>query len=191
MQTEPQSPVADTKRSRALSLDRVRRSPYLPWGLAGVAIGLAILFFFLWRGEANQEARRGEVALAATDFLRALTNFSGETIDRDVGEIEAFAVGDFAQQVRTFFNPRAKQALTRARALSTGQVQRVYVQSVSGESASVFGVVSESVTNRATRTARREVLRIEIDMIETKTGWKVNRVNILQSPGAPGSFGGP
>ena len=191
MQTEPQSPVADTKRSRALSLGAVRRSPYLPWGVAGVAIGLAILFFFLWRGEANEEGRRNEVAVAATDFLRALTNFSGETIDRDVAELEAFAVGDFAQQVRTFFNPRAKQALMRARARSTGHVQRVYVQSVSGESASVFGVVNETVTNRATRTARREVLRIEIDMIETKTGWKVNRVNILQSPGPGGALGGP
>ncbi len=191
MQTEPTTEVKETKRFGGLSVRRMGRSPYLPWVVAGVAIGLAILFLFLWRGEANEEARRDEVALAATDFLRALTNFSGETIDQDVAEIESFAVGDFAEQVRTFFNPRAKQALARARARSVGRVQRLYVQSVSDDTASVFGVVNETVTNRVQRTPRQEILRIEIDMIETTGGWKVNRVNILQSPGAGGQLGGP
>jgi Mce-associated membrane protein len=179
-----------TSRLRTLSLGRIGRSPYLSWVIAGVAIGLAILFFLLWRGEAGEEGRRDEVAVAATDFLVALTNFSGETIDQDVAEIEAFAVGDFAEEVRTFFNRQAKQALTQARARSVGRVQRVYVQSVSGDSASVFGVLNETVTNRAQQTPRQEVLRIEIDMIETTGGWKVNRVNILQSPGGAG-LGGP
>ncbi|HEX2069730.1 MAG TPA: hypothetical protein VHH54_05955 [Actinomycetota bacterium] len=147
---------------------------------------MAILFFFLWRGEAGEEGRRDEVAVAATGFLKALTDFSGETIEQDVAEIEAFAVGDFAEQVRTFFNPQAREALKRARARSVGRVQRVYVQSVGEDTASVFGVVNETVTNRAQRTPRQEVLRIEIDMIETTGGWKVNRVNILQSPGGTG-----
>ncbi len=186
MQTESSAPVTDAKRSRRFSLREVGRSPYLPWVVAGVAIGLAILFFFLWRGEAGEEGRRDEVAVAATGFLKALTDFSGETIEQDVVEIEAFAVGDFAEQVRTFFNPQAKEALQRARARSVGRVQRVYVQSVSEDTASVFGVVNETVTNRAQRTPRQEVLRIEIDMIETTGGWKVNRVNILQSPGGAG-----
>ncbi len=192
MQTEPTAPVKERKRLQGFSLFRSRpwRSRYFPWVIAGVAIGLAILFFFLWRGEAGEEGRRDEVAVAATQFLTALTNFSGETIEQDVAEIEAFAVGDFAEQVRTFFNPRAKEALARARARSVGRVQRVYVQSVGDDSASVFGVVNETVTNRAQRTPRQEVLRIEIDMIETTDGWKVNRVNILQSPGAGGQLGG-
>ena len=191
METKPDAPVTKVKRFRALSFDRIARFQYLPWIVAGVAIGLAILFFILWRGEAGEEGKEREVAAAATDFLTALTNFSGQTIDQDVAEIESFAVGDFAEQVRTFFNPQAKRALARARARSVGRVQRLYVQSVSGESASVFGVVSETITNAATGPApRREVLRIEIDMIETSGGWKVNRVNILQQPGAPGSLGG-
>jgi hypothetical protein len=57
---------------------------------------------------------------------------------------------------------------------------------VGEDTASVFGVVNETVTNRAQQTPRQEVLRIEIDMIETTGGWKVNRVNILQSPGGAG-----
>ncbi len=190
MQTEPSTQVNKPKRLRGVSIGALGRWQYLPWVIAGVGIGLAILFFALWRGEANEEARRNEVGVAATGFLVALTNYSGETIDQDVSEIQAFAVGDFAEQVQTFFNPRAKQALARAQARSIGRVQRLYVQSVSGDSASVFGVVNETVTNRVQRTPRQEVLRIEIDMIETTGGWKVNRVNILQSPGA-GALGGP
>jgi hypothetical protein len=59
----------------------------------------------------------------------------------------------------------------------------VFVESLSGGSATVFGVVDEAVSNAAQPAARTELIRIDIEMIETTQGWKVNRVDILQSPG--------
>ena len=171
-------------------LGRVTSWPYLPWVVAGVAVGLAILFGILWQRAEGRDRRRAEVASTATQFLTALTNFDGRTIDRDAAEISGFAVGDFAEQVQTFFNDRARQALRKAKARSVGRVQKVFVESVNGQAASVFGVVGETVTNTGTTAPRQDTLRIEMDMIETKDGWKVNRVNILQSPNQ-GPLGGP
>ncbi len=191
MKTEEQPTSSETSPRRGFSLRTAARSPYLPWIVAGVSLGLAILFAILWQSAEAPNRRRAQVADSARQFLVALTNFSGETIDQDAAEIESFAVGEFADQVHTFFNARAKQALRKARAQSEGRVQKVFVESVSGQTASVFGVVSERVSNTATRTPRAEILRIEIDMIETRDGWKVNRVNILQSPETTGPLGGP
>lgn len=46
----------------------------------------------------------------------------------------------------------------------------------------MFGVVDETVSNAAAPAPREDVLRVEVEMIETDEGWKVGRVEILQSP---------
>ena len=73
--------------------------------------------------------------------------------------------------------------LRKANAKSTGRVRSVFVESLAGGTASVFSLVSESVTNSTNTSPRSEVVRIDVQMIDTKNGWKVNRVDILQSPG--------
>ena len=123
------------------------------------------------------------MATVATRFLQALTNFQASTIDANVRTIRSYAVGDFADQVDTFFGPQTVATLRKATAKSTGHVQPVFVGSLSGGTASVFGVVNESVTNSTNTSPRSEVVRIDVQMIDTKSGWKVNRVDILRSPG--------
>jgi hypothetical protein len=169
---------------------KVRRA--LPWAIVAIATAAAIVFALLWRNSASElsaaqgvEHRRAGVVASGTDFLNALTNFSGNTIDADVERIRSFAVGDFAQQVEQFFGPSNVKALQRADVRSVGHVRSVFVQSIDGAEASVFGVVDEAITN-AHSAPRTETLRIDIEMLETSGGWKVSRVDILQSPG-----GGP
>jgi hypothetical protein len=168
----------------------VRRA--LPWGIVAITTAAAVAFALLWRNSASDlsaaqgvEHRRASVVAAGTGFLNALTNFSGATIDRDVDRIRSYAVGDFAQQVEQFFGATNVKALQRAEVRSVGQVREVFVQSIDGAEASVFGVVDEAITN-AHSAPRTETLRIDVEMLETSDGWKVSRVDILQSPG-----GGP
>jgi flagellar basal body-associated protein FliL len=180
----------DTPPAGPALAPRIARSRLLPWSLLAVAVAAAITFAFLWRGAKSGEHKRTQVAAVANRFLIALTNFQGETIDADVREIRSFAVGDFAEQVNTFFDPDATKALRDAKAKSVGRVQNLFVESLSGASATVFGVVNEQVTNTANPAPRSDVVRIEIELIDTKAGWKVNRVNILQSPtGTSGPLG--
>lgn len=178
VETEKPAPPAGPRITRS----RIARSPLLPWSLFVAALAVAVVLAFLWRGAKSEDHRRAEVASAASRFLVALSNFQGSTIDSDVQRIRSFAVGDFADQVNTFFDQAAIKALRDAKATSVGRVQNVFVESLSGGTATLFGVVNEAVTNAANPTPRTDVLRIEIEMIDTKAGWKVNKVNILQSP---------
>jgi Mce-associated membrane protein len=191
--TAPVEPAAGGRPSVrakiARSGRRLTRSRPLPWWLFVVALAAAITFGFLWRSAKAAEHRRTEVASVANRFLIALSTFSGDTIDADVREIRSFAVGDFADQVDTFFDQDAIKALRDAKAKSVGRVQKLFVESLSGGSASVFGVVNEEVTNAANPSPRTDVLRIEIELIETKSGWKVSKVSILQTPTATGPLG--
>jgi hypothetical protein len=166
----------------------------LSWALFLVVGGAAILFFVLWRQAVGDrdalEGGRAEVVSTATDFLNALTNFQGGTIERDVARIKGFAVGGFADQVDRFFGPSAVSALKKAEAKSVGQVQHVFVESLSGSDADVFAVVNETITNASTTTPKTQVLRIDMGLIDTAAGWKVQRVDILQSPQNPTIPGG-
>lgn len=168
---------------------RTVQSRALPWALFVVSIGVAGVFAQLWqRGEAVED-RRGEVLTVARGFVGALTNFQAATIEQDVARIRSFAVGDFAEQVGTFFDRETIDRIKEAEARSIGTVQSVFVQSLAGDTASVFGVVNESTVNKDSPVPRTEVVRLDIQMIRTPTGWRVSRVEILQSPGTV-PFGG-
>lgn len=162
---------------------RLLRSRWLPWVLFVLALGLAALFAVLWSGERSDDRRREEVEAAARGFLLALTNFAPDTIDQDVQEIRSFAVGQFADEVGETFSPEQVAAIRENEATSVGRVRNLFVQSLQEDTATVFGVVDETVANSSSPTPRSDVLRLEIGLIETSEAWKVDRVEILQSPG--------
>jgi hypothetical protein len=189
---------AETAPGAAAHPDHGRRPPAsrralraLPWVLVLVAVVAAGIFAMLWQRAGAANRQRAEVAAVASRFLNALTNFQGTTIDADVERIREFAVGGFADQVDTFFDQSAIDALRTAQAKSVGHVQSVFVESLSDGTASVFGVVNETVTNASSQAPRTEVLRLDVQMIETKAGWKVDRVEILRSAGSSPFNGGP
>jgi hypothetical protein len=65
----------------------------------------------------------------------------------------------------------------------------VFVQNISGGNASVFAVVDET-TDNSTSDPKTETVRFDIALIDTKDGWKIENVEILQSPGASPSLSG-
>ncbi len=170
---------------------RERRWPRaLPWAVAVVAIVAAGVFAVLWQRAGSAERERTAVASTANHFLTALTNFKAATISTNVSQIRAFAVGDFASQVNQFFGPTTVTAIKNADVQSVGVVRAAFVEDIRGTTATVFGVVDETVTNRAS-APRTEVLRVEVNLIHTSAGWKIDRVDILQSPNqGPLSGGG-
>jgi Mce-associated membrane protein len=174
-------------------LRRIRALPWrfiLPWTLFVIAAGAAVTFVILWQEAETQTTEHDEVVETASDFVIALTNFSADTIDEDAELIKSFAVGDFEDEVNTFFGPRAVEAIKQADATSTGEIEEIFIQSLDDDEASVFGVVRETITNAASSEPRTDTLRLELGMILTGSGWKVDRVEVFQSPGdspLPGS----
>jgi Mce-associated membrane protein len=179
----PQTEAARRRIRLPAAAGRFLRSRWLPWVLFGLAVGLAALFALLWNGERSEDRRRAEVEAAARGFLLALTNFAPDTIDQDVEEIRSFAVGQFADEVGETFSPEQMAAIRENEATSVGRIRNLFVQALEQDTAAVFGVVDETVANSASPTPRSEVLRVEIGLIETSEAWKVDRVEILQSPG--------
>ena len=170
-------------RLRVPSLARLARGRALPWALAALMLGSTLFLLFLWRGERAEDSRRAEVAAAARTFLRALTTFGAESIERDVGEIRSHATGEFADEVERTFSPQRIQEIREAGVESVGTVRDLFVQSLEGTEATVFAVVDETVRNESTPEGRSDVLRISLEMIRTTEGWKVATVEVLQTPG--------
>ena len=155
-----------------------------------IAVVVAATFAALWWDYKSAEATREEVEEVAADFIQALTDFSADTIETDVQELQRFAIGDFADEVDTFFGPEAIELIKEAEATSEGDIQGIYVQRLGDGSASIFALVSETITNAEVSEPQTDTVRIEIEMIETKAdGWKVADVQILQAPGS-GLLGG-
>jgi hypothetical protein len=161
----------------------LRRTPILMWVLLAIAVVAAVGFAFLWqRAEAEQRGEQ-ELRETAREFVLALTNFSSETIGSDVDKIRSFATGRFAEEVDTLFGEQTIAAIEEARASSRSQVQELFVQSMGSESASVFAVVNEEVMNRSLEEPQPGVIRLEIELLKTDSGWKVEGVQLFQSPG--------
>ena len=162
----------------------------MPWTLFVLALGAAVTFLILWQEAETEGSEQDEVVAVATDFINALTNFSADTIDEDAEEIRSYAVGDFEEEVDTFFGDRAIAAIKEADATSSGEIEEIFIQSLDEDEASVFAVVTETITNAATTEPRTDTLRLEVGLIETGSGWKVQSVEVFQSPGQtllPGS----
>jgi hypothetical protein len=143
-----------------------------------------VTFAILWTGLRQDAEKEDAVKATASDFVTALTNFSADTIDTDTAEIKSYAVGDFKDEADTFFGPKAVDAIKKAKAVSTGEVESLFIQSLDGEEASVFGVVTQTITNAFSDQPRTDDLKLEVGLIDTSDGWKVNRVDVFQAPGA-------
>ena len=163
------------------------RTRWFPWFLAAVFLGTTLTNWLILRGK--DSGNQVQVENTTRDFLRALTNFGANTIDNDVQQIRSFAVGDFANEVQSTFSKARIQQVKTNKVQSVGKVQSVFVEKLEGETASVFAVVQETVDNNTIQSPRTDVLRIEVQLIDTHSGWKVNRVDILQSPGGIPSGG--
>jgi len=181
--TSPQQvPRRPTRRFRRVG--RMASSRALPWALAAVFLVTALAGWWLVRDARLKDTRSAAVQSTTTNFLTALSTFSAQTIEGDVQRIRSYAVGDFATQVQQTFSSARIAQIKSAKVASQGAVQSVFTESISGSQATVFGVVDENISNASNQTPRADVLRVEVGLIETTDGWKVNSVNILQSPGA-------
>jgi hypothetical protein len=180
----PGTPPAHLQPGRKRRLRSFATGRVLPWIFAGLFLATTLAALWLLYSERRDDARVGAVQSTTKDFLTALTTFGATTIDTDVQRIRSYAVGDFATQVQQTFSADRIDQITSSKVVSRGSVRSVFPEVVNGSQATVFAVVDETVTNGSDQSPRNEILRVEVGLIDTTGGWKVNSVNILQSPGA-------
>jgi hypothetical protein len=165
-------------------------APLLPWVLFALALAAGTGFGILWWGLHSREAMRDDVRNVATKASLALTEFSYKSIRADVNQIEAVATGDFEKQVKDLFSGETIASIEKVKAQSSAKIESVFVQSITGETATAFAVVQETITNKLSKGPQTQTVRMQIDLVDTSRGWKADQVTLFQTPTQPGLGGG-
>ena len=179
---------------------RARRPGTVPtrWALALGALALAasaaaVSFGLKWSSLSGQVTQEAAVRSVSSSFLTDLTNFKPTTVDADFSALLTFATGDFAKQANQFFGTDIRQQLEQAQAQSEGQVRNLYVQSLSGNGAQVFGVVDQTYINNTIAKGGGQpvpdVLRVVLNLSRISGTWKISEVSVLQAPSSSGTSG--
>lgn len=150
----------------------------------------AIGFGLAWAGQSSQASADAAVRKVSTDFVMALTNFTPSTIDSDFSRIIGYSTGTFATQAHQFFDTQIRKQLQTALASSRGQVRHLFVQSLSGNQASVYVVVDQTYVNSKTPTPQADTLRLIIGLTDLSSGWHISSVGVLGTPSGAGSGSG-
>jgi hypothetical protein len=152
-------------------------------GLTGtLAFGLA------WNHARAHDAGVSHAKATARNFLTALTNFDGKTIDADFDRIISYATGTFAQQADQFYADKdTRNALRIRQASSRGEIKDLFVQSSVNGRVRVYGVIDETIANNTSPAPQADELRIEVGLVKVKGNWRVYDVQVLQAPAGSGT----
>lgn len=182
--------LAATKGSKSApaSITMRRSLAMLFCALMIVAIAAAVAFGISWANLDAKANTRAAVKETASRFLVDLTNFDASNVDEEFSKVLAFSTGAFAHQARAFFDGKIRQELEKAGASSRGQIRDLFVQSVSANHASVFGVVDQTYANDASKGANADVLRVVLGLTSTPAGWRISEVTVLSAGSSAGAI---
>ena len=165
-----------------LRSERPAQRPRSAW--VAIALGVLIMGFlaesvFLFRSN-GPEHDRSDVTAVARRFVVALTTYDATTLPAERTTVLGMASGQFRSDFdRLTSNPAFAAALSTAKATSSGKIVNLAISSVSGDSATVLGVVDVTVSNKDLKVPRVDRQVIEMTLVHSKSGWKIDSVVVL------------
>ena len=174
--------VTDEGKGRsARSADApVRVREVILLGVAVLGIAATVLFGLRWKDLHDEEVERQDVETSAGEFLNAMFEWDGATINEDFDRILSFTTGDFEQEARDVFaDDTVRQDLAENQASERADGVDVFVQSIEGDDARVFGVVQIRAANASLPTPRADTVRVEVGMTKVDGEWKVYDFNVF------------
>jgi Mce-associated membrane protein len=172
-QPTPEPAVQQAEPSRRFSFPSLRVLVMILL-VAAVLIESVLLF----RGGSDERART-EAFDTSRRFLVRLTTYNSSTLDAQRREVLALATGRFRTEYTQLTGPDFIAALRDRQADSKGIVSRLAVTSLEGDNAGVLAVVEVSVTNKDLPAPNVERNVIELSLVRTGSGWRVDAVSIL------------
>ncbi len=169
---------------------RPRRFPLLTVALAVVALAGLFGTVFSWakyRSLADHDAQQRAVVTVSERFLLDLTNFQPTNVDAQFTAVSSLATGDFQHSFEQYLGTGIRASLEKVQAVSRGQVRSLYVETLSGDSASVFAVVDQTIANMNFKQPEPDQDMIELGLRKVSGGWRVSEVTVLQGPAVPAS----
>jgi len=136
----------------------------------------------VFRGNAPEHARDDVLGISRR-FLVALTTYNQSSLSQQRTEVLSLATGRFRSEFDQLTGSAFSSALQQTKADSRGQIVRLAVGSVTGDNATALGVVDVTVTNKDLKTPRIDRNLIELSLVKTTSGWRVDSVTVLGKVG--------
>lgn len=151
-----------------------------PWVLALFGLAAAAFSTWQWLELRAVESTRAEVQAAATDFVLTLTNWdASDGLDDTVDELRAAGSERFLEEIDRLFGSGLRQELEQVRAVSTGEIQDVFVQSIDEREAVVFAVVIQELELGLTDESTSTVRSARVALRKSDDRWLVTRVELV------------
>jgi hypothetical protein len=166
-----------------------RKSQIVVLVIAVLGIVGTVVFGQAWATLNGRAGQQTQVQTVTRNFLLALTNFDSKSVDADFNKIQGYATGSFANQSNQFFGSTIRSQLEAALASSRGQIRSQFVQSINGNTATVYSVVDQTYINNKMSSPSADELQIQTDLTMTGAGWKVSNVTVLNNSGAGSGTG--
>jgi Mce-associated membrane protein len=172
--TEQIAPPAETAGTRR-SWRRPTPLMLLIAILVAAVLAQSVLIF---RGN-DSDRVRDEVRDTAGRFVAILTTYNSNTLESQRTRVLALATGQFRRQYAELTGASFLAALRETQADAKGTADRLAVLDVNGDDATVLAVVRITTTNKDLKTPRVDSQLLEVSLVRTTGGWKVDAVQIL------------
>jgi Mce-associated membrane protein len=160
------------------------RSLVLPWVVAVLALAVAGVSTWQWLVLAAADDTREQVQRAAETFVLELTNWdASEGLAGTREELQAAGTGEFLQEVDELFGGTLGAELEAVDAVSTGEVQDVFIQRIEGDQAIAFAVVLQQLSTSVSDQPERTVRSARMELTEVDGRWLVSSVQLLADGG--------
>lgn len=142
-----------------------------------LALVAAVLGVVIWSRGPSDADRRAEVVEVSERFALALTSYDHRHLDRDFARVRSMSLAGFRDEYDSLLGGQSVDALEASEAVSKATVATgPLVASLGDFEARTFTVVAQTVTNRDNPDGQRIRTRIELYLVKTVEGWKVDRV---------------
>jgi Mce-associated membrane protein len=133
---------------------------------------------------ASLTSQERAVREVAGHFSLALVTFNYKTIDADLARITRDATGSFKGQLAKALGGEVgvfREALVKAEAQSTGRVWGTVVVSIGPHQAKALAFADQTIRNKDAPEPRTVSRRIELTLVRTSAGWKVDNVDTREA----------
>jgi len=163
-----EAPAAPQRQPRRFGLTAV----LVPWVLVVVLGVVATVALLQWQQTRAMDAARDQARLAAIEVARLLTEWdASDGLEDTRTDLQAVAGGDFAEQIDDLFGADEVQQLVDAKVTSEGEIGDVFVQSLEGDLAEVFVVVTQTTSTQTVDLPTTVVQRAAITLERQDGQW--------------------
>lgn len=105
-----------------------------------------------------------------------MTSYDRRTLDDDFATVRSMSTSGFREEYDQL-GPQFAQALRQSESVSTARVQRgPFIALLTEDEARTITLLEQRIRNRETAEPRSLRTRVELYLIRTVNGWKIDRV---------------